>query len=422
MKRSAWSWALYDVGNSAFTTTVMAGFFPLFFKQYWSADMAVTESTFRLSVASSLGSLVIMLLAPVLGAIADRCGARKRFLVGFAFLGVLSVAALALVAQGQWMLALLAFFFASVGYAGSVTFYDSLLLYVAPRQKLDTISALGYALGYLGGGVLFALNVWMTLQPATFGLADAAEAVKLSFLMVAVWWALFTVPLLLWVKEPDSHGVGIRAAVRGGLVQLYETFHEIRSEKTVFLFLLAYWCYIDGVDTIVRMAVDYGLSIGFDSGDLITALLITQFVGFPAAIVFGRIGEKHGAKRGIYIAIGIYCLVTLGASLMSNVQQFYILATVIGLVQGGIQSLSRSYYATLIPADKSGEFFGFYNMWGKFAAVLGPVMVGLTARLSGSPSLSLLTLLVLFVAGGYLLSRTENDRAGRDNLAERGRE
>jgi UMF1 family MFS transporter len=405
MKRSAWSWALYDFGNSAFATTVMAGFFPIFFKQYWSTDVSVTETTFRLSVASSLGSLMIMLLAPVLGAIADGCGTRKRFLIAFAFLGVLATSSLSLVAQGQWQLALFAFFLASVGFAGSISFYDSLLVFVAQREKLDAISALGYALGYLGGGLLFALNVWMTLSPATFGLADEAEAVKLSFLMVAAWWTLFSVPLLLWVKEPDSHGFGVIAAVRSGLRQLYETFREIRREKAIFLFLIAYWCYIDGVDTIVRMAVDYGLSIGFESSDLITALLITQFVGFPAALVFGRIGEKHGAKSGIYIAIGVYCLVTIGASMMNSVQQFYILALVIGLVQGGIQSLSRSYYATLIPADKSGEFFGFYNMWGKFAAVLGPVMVGFTAHLTGSPGLSLLTLVILFAAGGYLLSR-----------------
>ena len=408
MKRSAWSWALYDFGNSAFATTVMAGFFPLFFKQYWSIDVIATESTLRYGKASSFASLVIMILAPLLGAIADRCGMRKRFLIGFTFLGVLATAALAQVAQGQWLLALFIFFLASIGFAGGVSFYDSLIVFVAPRDKLDSVSALGYALGYLGGGLLFALNVWMTLKPATFGLADAAEAVKLSFLMVAAWWALFTVPLVVWVDEPDSQGEGVIEAVRGGLRQLYETFREIHNEKPIFLFLLAYWCYIDGVDTIVRMAVDYGLSIGFESSDLITALLITQFVGFPAAIVFGRIGEKHGAKRGIYISIGVYCLVTLGASMMNNVQQFYILALVIGLVQGGIQSLSRSYYATLIPADKSGEFFGFYNMWGKFAAVLGPVMVGYTASITGSPGLSLLTLVLLFAAGGYLLSRVGN--------------
>lgn len=404
-RRTLWSWALYDFGNSAFATTVMAGFFPLFFKQYWSAGVSATESTFRLGVASSLGSLVIMVLAPLLGAVADRCGARKRFLIGFTFLGVAATAALALVGQGEWLLALLALFFASVGFAGGVTFYDALIVFVSDPRRFDSASALGYALGYLGGGLLFALNVWMTLKPATFGLPDAAAAVKLSFLMVAVWWVLFTVPLLLWVKEPDGSGQSAVQAVRAGWRQLVDTFHEIRALRSVFLFLLAYWCYIDGVDTIVRMAVDFGLSLGLASSDLITALLITQFVGFPAAIVFGRIGERYGAKQGIYLALLVYGGVTLGATQMSSAQHFYILAVVIGLVQGGIQSLSRSYYATLIPAEKSGEFFGFYNMWGKFAAVLGPVMVGLTARLTGSAALSLLSLLVLFVAGGYLLRR-----------------
>lgn len=408
-RRTLWSWALYDFGNSAFATTVMAGFFPLFFKQYWSLEVSATESTFRLGVASSLGSLIIMLLAPILGAIADRCAARKRFLIGFTFLGVAATAALALVAQGQWLLALLAFFFASVGFAGGVTFYDALLVFVTEPRRYDSASALGYALGYLGGGLLFALNVWMTLQPATFGLADAAQAVKLSFMMVAIWWALFTVPLVLWVEEPDGNGQTPLQAVRDGWHQLVETFHEIRKIKSIFIFLLAYWCYIDGVDTIVRMAVDFGLSLGFDSSALITALLITQFIGFPAAIVFGTIGQRYGAKQGIYLALLVYGGVTLGATQMSSEQHFYILAVVIGLVQGGIQSLSRSYYATLIPPKKSGEFFGFYNMWGKFAAVLGPLMVGATAQITGSPAMSLLSLLVLFVAGGYLLKRVDDN-------------
>jgi len=406
-KRKVLSWALYDWGNSAFATTVMAGFFPLFFKQYWSAGVAVTESTFYLGVANSLASLVIVLLAPLLGAIADRGSHRKRFLLFFAFLGVCMTALLPLVAKGEWQWAVLFYMMATIGFSGSVTFYDSLIVFVTEPARLDVVSALGYALGYLGGGLLFAVNVWMTLKPETFGLADAAEAVKISFLTVALWWALFTIPLALWVTEPDGRGPGTLAAVRAGLRQLVQTFAEIRALRVVFLFLLGYWCYIDGVDTIVRMAVDYGLSLGFSSDSLIVALLITQFVGFPAAIGFGYLGERIGPKNGIFIAIAVYSLIVIFASRMQAESEFYGLAIAIGLVQGGIQSLSRSLYARLIPADKSAEFFGFYNMLGKFAAVLGPVMVGWGGMITGEPRLGILTLLLLFVLGAWFLSRVD---------------
>lgn len=405
--RKVLAWTLYDWGNSAFATTVMAGFFPVFFKQYWSAGETAVDSTFYLGVANSIASLIIVLLAPILGAIADSGSHRKRFLIFFAFIGVCMTALLPLMAMGEWPLAVLLYVVAALGFSGSISFYDSLIVFVTEPSRYDQVSALGYAMGYLGGGVLFAVNVAMTLKPEIFGLADAGEAVKLSFVMVALWWALFTVPLALWVTEPDGRGIGAVAAVRGGFRQLAETFREIRALRVVFLFLLGYWCYIDGVDTIVRMAVDYGLSIGFSSDSLIVALLITQFVGFPAAIGFGYIGKWLGPKAGIYIAIAVYSAIVVWASQMTSEVEFYGLAIAIGLVQGGIQSLSRSLYARIIPADKSAEFFGFYNMLGKFAAVLGPVMVGWAGVLSGSPRTGILTLLILFALGAFFLSRVD---------------
>lgn len=418
-KRKILAWSLYDWGNSAFATTVMAGFFPVFFKQYWSAGVAVSESTFYLGVANSLASLIIVLLAPLLGAIADRGSHRKRFLIFFAFLGVCMTALLPLVAKGEWQWAVLFYVMATIGFSGSVTFYDSLIVFVTRPADYDRVSALGFAMGYLGGGLLFAMNVWMTLQPELFGLADAAEAVQLSFLTVALWWALFTVPLALWVTEPEpeGRGAGSRAAIRAGLAQLRETFSAIRALRVVFLFLLGYWCYIDGVDTIVRMAVDYGLSLGFSSDSLIVALLITQFVGFPAAIAFGYLGNRLGPKVGIYIAIAVYTAIVVWASRMDSEREFYALAIAIGLVQGGIQSLSRSLYARIIPADKSAEFFGFYNVLGKFAAVLGPVMVGWAGMTSGNPRVGILTLLLLFGLGAFFLSRV-NLEEGRRRAAE----
>ncbi len=405
------AWALYDWANSAFSTTVMAGFFPVFFKQFWSAGSEVTESTFWLGVANSSSSIIIVLFAPLLGAIADRGGARKRFLGLFAVMGMLPTAGLYFVGQGEWQVASALYVLATVGFAGSLIFYDALLLEVAHENNLDSVSAVGFAMGYLGGGILFALNVAMTLAPATFGLADATEAVRWSFITVAVWWLVFSIPLFLLVREREAH-MG-KEVVRAGLRQLLETFRQVRALQPVAFFLLAYWFYIDGVDTIIRMAVDYGLALGFASESLIVALLLVQFVGFPAALAFGYLGTLYGPKRGIYIALGVYTGVVIWATQMQSEWEFYMLAITIGLVQGGVQSLSRSLYARLIPPGQSAEFFGFFNIMGKFAAILGPLLVGWTSLATGNPRLSLLTLLVLFGLGVVCLRMVHVPAPGR---------
>ncbi len=414
-KRRVLAWAFYDWANSAFATTVMAGFFPVFFKQYWSTQLEVTESTFLLGAANSVASIVVVLLAPVLGAIADRGAAKMRFLVFFAAMGIVMTGALYLVGQGAWAMALTLYGLAILGFSGSIVFYDSLLVEVAEEPQFDWVSAFGFALGYLGGGILFAFDVLMTLFPHWFGLSGAAEAVRLSFLTVAVWWAVFSIPVLLFVRESPRAGRaagGWRQAVRGGFAQLAGTFKRIRQLRITFLFLVAYWLYIDGVDTIVRMAVDYGLSLGFEANGLMLALLITQFVGFPAALLFGRLGQRRGPRQGIMLAIFVYLLVILWAYQMQESWEFYALAVAVGLVQGGIQSLSRSLYARLIPRDKAGEFFGFYNMLGKFAAVLGPLLMGWVGVLSGSPRSAILSVAVLFIAGAALLALVD-ERAGQ---------
>lgn len=420
-KQAIFGWSMYDWANSAFATTIMAGFFPIFFEQYWSTGVDPTVSIARLGLANSLAGITVAVLAPILGAIADKGTAKKKFLMFFAYMGVLSTSALYLISEGNWALAVVLYVFGSIGFAGANVFYDALITGVASEKRMDFVSALGFSMGYLGGGLLFALNVWMTLKPGTFGFASDTYAVRFSFLSVGIWWAGFSIPIFLFVKEPESAaeaapGVSI---VKAGFLQLKETFQEIRHLKTIFLFLAAYWLYIDGVDTIIRMAVIYGKSIGFERNDLIVALLITQFVGFPAAIGFGYLGGKIGAKRAIFLAIAVYLGISIWGAFMQEKHEFYIMAAMIGLVQGGIQALSRSFYARIIPVDRSAEYFGFYNMLGKFAAVIGPTLmgsVGLLVRWLGYSSnlalrLSISSIAILFLAGGTLFYFVDEERA-----------
>jgi UMF1 family MFS transporter len=405
------SWAFYDWANSAFATTVLAGFFPLFFKQYWAEQVPATQSTFQLGMANALASLVIVISAPLLGAIADSGGLKKRLLLLFAALGICMSFGLYFVGQGEWPLAISCFVLGSIGFSGSVVFNDSLLTNISQEQDYDRVSAFGYAMGYLGGGLLFTLDVLMVSQPAWFGFASTTDAVRFSFVSVAVWWLIFSIPLWLFVDEPRTgKALSLAAATTAGFSQLINTFRKVRQLKTIALFLLAYWLYIDGVDTIVRMAIDYGLAIGLDGSDLLLALLMTQFIGFPAAIVFGWLGTRLGTKNGILLAIVVYLLVTFWAYHMDTTREFYILAMIIGLVQGGIQSLSRSFYARLIPKQQAAEYFGFYNMLGKFAAVLGPVMIGSVAALTDSSRLAMLSISILFIAGGVLLYCVDEER------------
>jgi len=370
---------MYDWANSAFATTVMAGFFPIFFKQYWSYGVDVNMSTAQLGFGNSIASLLVALMAPFLGAIADKGAVKKKFLIFFAYLGVLMTAGLFMVHKGQWAVAIFVYVMGVIGFSGANVFYDAILPAITTEDKIDFVSSLGFSMGYLGGGLLFLINVLMTLMPQTFGLPDAAAAVRFSFLSVAVWWGLFTIFTIAWVPEDTSVAKVKRgeSIVTAGIRQLVNTFKKVRHLKTVFLFLLAYWFYIDGVDTIIRMAVDYGLSLGFESNDLIVALLLVQFVGFPAALVFGKLGERWGVRKAIYLAIGFYMCITLWGTMIARKEEFYILAAFIGLVQGGIQALSRSYYSRLIPKNQAAEYYGFYNMLGKFAAIIGPALMGI---------------------------------------------
>ncbi len=438
-RKAIWGWALYDWANSAFATTVMAAFFPAFFKEFWSRGIDVNLTTARLGVGYALASLTLAVMAPVIGAVADRGARRKRFLIALTGLGVVSTAALALVPQGAWPAALVTYAAAAIGFSGAIALYDAFLPLVAPPSRFDQVSSLGYALGYLGGGLLFVFNVLMTLKPHLFGLADGSQAVRLSFVSVAVWWGGFGAWSFIWMpSEPAGVPASLWTHARQGFAQLRATFGRIRHYRPAFIFLLAYWCYIDGVDTIIKMAMDYGISLGLQFNDLIVALLITQFIGFPAALAFGLLGRRWGARPGIYLALAIYMAVTIYGAMLERTVEFFILAAAIGLVQGGIQALSRSYFARLIPAGQSAEFFGFYNMLGKFAAIVGPALMGITGLmvkrtlLPPAPSpeqvhaigllatrTSIISVLLLFIAGAVLLYFVPAESAGAEPFFNR---
>ena len=413
-KRAVWSWAFYDWGNSAYSTTVMAGFFPLFFKEYWADPHNPNQSTFYLGMANSIASIVVASLAPLLGSIADQGSTKKKFLIFFAFLGVIMTGGLWMVSQGNWQMAVVFYVIATIGFASGNVFYDSLLPGLASEKRVDVVSSLGFGLGYLGGGLLFLVNVFMYLKPEIFGIPDGATAIKLSFLSVAVWWAVFTIPLILFVPEPKNYdSVDIKNAIQMGWIQLIQTFNEIRNMKVVGTFLLAYFFYIDGVDTIIKMAVDYGMSLNFSGESLIIALLIVQFVAFPAALIYGRLGAKVGAKKAIMIGIIAYSVITFLGYFITKAWHFYVLAILIGLFQGGIQALSRSLYTRIIPAEKSAEFFGFYNMLGKYAAIIGPTLMGTISLVTGSARLGILSILLLFILGAFLLNKVDIDEGKR---------
>lgn len=384
----------------------MAGFFPLFFKKYWSEGFSPTESTYILGTANSSVSFLLALSLPFLGAVADAGGKRKWFLGLFTLLGAGGSALLTLVGPGAWPWAIALYIIGTIGFSGALPFYDALLLNVARSNQLDRVSGLGYAMGYLGGGLLFLVNVLMYRQ-------WGATGILASFMSVGIWWLFFSFPLFRFVREPKSQSQGSwTTAAQTGFQQLRHHLKLIRRERTLWLFLIGYLFYIDAVNTIVKMAVDFGLSIGLDPTDLIQALLLVQFVGFPAAVFFGHWGEKRSPISGIWICLVTYLGVTLFAYNLQTSFQFYLLAGVIGLVQGGIQALSRSYYARLTPASESAQYFAFFNMVGKFSAILGPFLVAQVGYSLNDSRSGLLVLVLFFMIGGWFFRLSHRQPQG----------
>ncbi len=409
------SWKMYDWANSAFATIIMAAVLPEFYSSVAGSTLDKTTATGYWGYSNTIAMLLIAITAPILGAIGDHSGAKKRFLGGFAFFGILATAFLIGIGSGMWFYASLLYIFGRVGFGGANIFYDSLLPHVARQEEIDRVSAEGYAYGYLGGGILLALNLLMILKPAFFGIPNAEWASRISFLSVAIWWAGFSIPLFRNVSEPPAVISRDESSnpLLAGYQRLRKTFRDVRKFKELIKFLLAFWLYNDGIGTIIIMAVIYGAEIGIGKLHLIGAILMVQFLGVPFTVLFGWLPKKLGTKNSIFLALGVYAIIAILGYLMQKPAHFWLLAFLVSMVQGGSQALSRSMYGSMTPPSRSAEFFGFYNVSSKFAGIIGPALFGVVGQLTGSSRLSIISIIIFFLAGGFVLVKVDHEEGIR---------
>jgi len=419
------AWCMYDWANSAFATTIMAAVLPTFYAAVAGANLPGNTATVYWGYTSALALLVGAVLAPVLGALSDHLGIKKRSLTVFAIFGIFFTSLLVFVSTGDWLLASVLYVLGEIGFGGANVFYDSLLPHVAKPEDIDYVSSKGYAMGYLGGGILLAINIVMILFWDKIGLPSKEMASRLSFLSVGIWWAVFSIPILRFVPEPGAtpiHGPEMHP-LRAAFQRLGETFRDIRRYRQLTTFIIAFWLYNDGIGTIIKMATIYGAEIGIGQTDLIGALLLTQIVGIPFSLLFGRLAKRLGAKRSIYLALVVYTLICIAGFFMTKAWHFWVLAGLVGLVQGGSQALSRSLFGRMVPKAKSAEFYGFYDVSSKFAGIAGPAVFALVGQLTGTSRLSIISLIIFFVVGGAMLTRVneaEGVRVAREADAAAG--
>jgi len=416
------AWALYDFANSAFQTTIVAAVFPIYFQRVAASGLPASTATSRFAWATTIAICIVAIVAPILGAMADTRRLKKPLLGMFLGIGAGATAAMYAIQDGDWMLALVLFIIGNVGVAGSIVFYESLLPHIARGEELDRVSTAGYAIGYLGGGILLAFNLAMIQQPQWFGLADSGVATRLAFVSVAVWWVVFAWPLFRRVPEPPvkpQAGARVGSVLAQSLRQLAGTFRELRKYRQALLLLLAFFLYNDGIQTIIRMAAIYGAEVGIDQSALIGALLLVQFVGVPCSFAFGALAGVIGPKRAVMLGLAAYLVILAVTYYMTSAREFYILAGAVGIVQGGTQGLSRSMFASMIPRHKSSEFFAFFGVFERYAGVLGPAIFAVMAGL-GSSRTAILTLIPFFVGGMLLLARVDVAAGRREAAAAEG--
>ena len=410
------AWAMYDWANSAIQTTIIAAVFPIYYQSVAAADLQPADATSRFAWATTIAIVIVAVIAPLLGAIADYAAMKKRMLAVFMGVGVASTMAMYGIQRGDWQLALVLFVVTNVGVAGSIVFYESLLPHLVPQDQLDRVSSAGYAMGYLGGGVLLAVNLAMIQAPSLFGIPDTATATRISLATAGLWWLVFSIPLFRRVPEPprvlEADERPTAGALATGARRLVETFHELRRYRQAFLLLLAFLLYNDGIQTIIRMATIYGTEIGVGQSALITALLMTQFIGVPCAFLFGMIADRTGAKPAIFAGLAVYAGITVLGYFMRTAAHFFLLAGLVGLVQGGTQALSRSLFASMIPKHKAAEFFAFFGVFERYAGILGPAIFAWVIEASGTSRNAILSVVLFFIVGAAILTFVDVD-AGR---------
>jgi UMF1 family MFS transporter len=404
---------MYDWANSAFATTIMAAVLPVYYSKVAGSSLAPHVASSYWGYTNTAAMLSIALMAPILGAIADFKGAKLKFLSSFLAFGVLFTGLLFFIGQGDWLLASVFYMLGRIGFSGANVFYDSLLPHIAEKDEIDRVSAIGYAFGYLGGGLLLSANILMIMEPGWFGLADTEAGTRLSFITVAVWWAFFSLPLFRNISEPVSGAQNdkYRNPIQAGFQRLKVTLKEIKQYREIFRFLIAFWFYNDGIGTIIIMAVIFGTEVGIQQEHLIAAILVVQFVGIPFTLLFGKLAEKISSKTAIYVGLSVYTLLAIGGYFMATALHFWILALVVAMVQGGTQALSRSVFGAMTPRQKSAEFFGFFDVSQKFSGILGPALFGFVAQLTGSSRMSIAALIVFFI-GGIMILRTVDIERG----------
>ena len=412
------AWALYDWANSPFITIVITAVFPIFFAKVAAAGMSESDATGRFAVASSISLALIALLSPVLGAVADHAPIKKRFLAVFMSIGALATASLALIGTGDWLLALVLFGIGQIGATGSFVFYDSLLPHVARDDEVDRVSTAGYALGYVGGGIVLALVLFAVTTPHAFGLPSTGAATRAGFVLVALWWILFALPLFRRVPEPAIATGGAprprgAALVRASFAGLRVTFRELRRFRQATLFLFAFLVFNDGIGTIIKIAAIYGNEIGLEQNTMIVAILLTQFIGIPFTFLFGQMAGRLGTKPSIFLGLAVYCVVSALGYFMTSAAHFYALAILVGIVQGGVQALSRSLFSSMIPRARSSEMFALFGVFEKFAGIFGPAIFALIKALTGSSRNGILSVIAFFLIGALLLALVDVDEGRR---------
>ena len=402
------SWIAYDAGNSAFATTVVAAFFPIFYLEFWASTMPKVEASIYLNWTLVICNSLILVSGPVIGAYTDINRSTKSALNMFTIVGALFVGSLFFIDVGSWLYALIFFGIANYCFCVAQIPYDKILTKITTPNNFSIISNQGYAWGYFGGGALFLLNALMSIYPSSFGLASQAEAIRVSFLMVSIWWLLFLIPLFLNFKEnkTEKHSMSVFSS---SFKNIFKTLKSVYQYKNAFLFLIAFFLFIDGAHTVIYLASTFALNLGLETSSIIQALILVQFVAFPATLLWGYVANKYGDKLVLYITITSYICIIIYSTTLSSAIEFYLLAAWVGFVQGGIQGSSRGMFGKLIPKEKAGEFFGLYNVMGRAGAILGPLMVGTLLTLYGNARIALLPIAVLFIIGGLLLTRVKNE-------------